>query len=50
MSNKMTMYDGKVWGHKVSEYGLTYGYLDYGTLSNILDGVIHNDNLIDVGE
>ena len=50
MSNEITMYNGKVWGKEVSQYGLEHGYLDYRTLSNLLDGVIHNDNLIDIGE
>lgn len=37
------LYDGKVYGHKVSEYGLKHGYLDYHTLSEIVgDCVLSN--------
>ena len=32
----MKMYDGKVYGIKVSNYGLENGYLDYLTLSKIV--------------
>lgn len=38
------LYDGKAWGHKVSDYGLENGYLDYLTLSKIVgDCVLNND-------
>ena len=38
------MYNGKVYGFKVSEYGLENGYLDYYTLSKIVgDGVLNNN-------
>lgn len=39
------MYDGKVYGFKVSEYGLENGYLDYYTLSEIVGEVILNNNV-----
>lgn len=36
-------YDGKVFGEKVSDYGLENGYLDYYTLSKIVgDSVLNN--------
>lgn len=38
------MFDGKVFGFKVSSYGLENGYLDYYTLSRIVgEGVLNND-------
>lgn len=37
------LYDGRAYGHKVSEYGLENGYLDYYTLSEIVgDCVLSN--------
>lgn len=37
------MYNNKVWGFEVSEYGLEHGQLDYRTLANMLGDCIHND-------
>ena len=45
MENTIKMYDGKVYGIKVSEYGLEKGYLDYKTLSRIVGGSILNNYL-----
>ena len=40
----MKVYDGKVFGKKVSRYGLENGYLDYMTLSFIVgDCILNND-------
>lgn len=39
------LYDGKVYGHKVSEYGLKNGYLDYYTLSKLVGDCILNNNI-----
>ena len=36
----ITLYDGKAYGHKVSEYGLENGYLDYLTLSKIVGDMV----------
>ena len=37
------MFDGKVFGMKVSDYGLENGYLDYYTLSKVVgDAVLNN--------
>ena len=37
------LFDGRAYGHKVSEYGLANGYLDYLTLSKIVgDRVLNN--------
>ena len=45
LSKEIKMYDGKVYGHKVSEYGLQHGYLDYYTLSEIVGDCILNNNI-----
>lgn len=42
---EIKMYDGKVYGFKVSEYGLENGYLGYYTLSEIVGDVILNNNV-----
>ena len=40
----ITLYDGKAYGHKVSDYALENGYLDYLTLSKIVgDCVLNNE-------
>lgn len=43
MEREMVMYNNKVWGVKVSDYGLKKGRLDYTALANILGDCIHND-------
>lgn len=45
IKKEIKMYDGKVYGHKVSEYGLENGYLDYYTLSKIVGDCILNNNI-----
>lgn len=43
LERQIKMYDGKVFGIEVSEYGLKNGYLDYYTLSRIVgEGVLNN--------
>lgn len=44
-SRTMKMYDGKVYGEKVSDYGLENGYLDYYTLSKLVGGMVLNNNI-----
>lgn len=39
------MYDGKVFGIKVSAYGREKGYLDYRTLAHMLEDCILNNSL-----
>ena len=39
------MFDGKVFGMKVSDYGLENGYLDYYTLSEIIGDMVLNNNI-----
>jgi hypothetical protein len=34
------LYDGKAYGHKVSDYALENGYLDYHTLSKIVGDMV----------
>lgn len=50
MERTMKMYGHKVFGEKVSDYGLENGYLDYQTLANIVgDCVLNNDIFMYVG-
>jgi hypothetical protein len=44
-SKEIKMYDGRVYGVKVSEYGLKNGYLDYLTLSKIIGDCILNNTV-----
>ena len=44
--NQIKMYDGKVYGFKVSSYGLENGYLDYYTLSEIVGDCILNNYMM----
>lgn len=47
---EIKVYDGKVYGHKVSEYGLKHGYLDYYTLSEIVgDCILNNSIFLEAG-
>jgi hypothetical protein len=39
------MYDGKVFGIKVSDYGLENGYLDYHTLSKMVGDMILSNEI-----
>lgn len=43
----ITLYDGKAYGHKVSEYGLENGYLDYRTLSKIVGDMVLNNYIFE---
>ena len=45
MGKQMKMYDGKVYGCKVSDYGRENGYLDYYTLSQIVGDCVLNNNI-----
>lgn len=36
----ITLYNGKAYGHKVSDYALENGYLDYLTLSKIVGDMV----------
>ena len=46
LENEIKMYNDKVYGYKVSEYGLVNVYLDYYTLSKIVGDSILNNVLI----
>ena len=46
LQREIRMYNGKVFGHEVSEYGLAHGYLDYRTLAKIVGDCILNNNII----
>lgn len=44
------LFDGKAYGHKVSDYALENGYLDYLTLSKIVgDCVLNNEIFMHAG-
>lgn len=43
---EITMYNGKVFGCEVSDYGKENGYLDYATLSKIVGDFILNNEII----
>ena len=45
LEKEITMYNGKVYGFKVSTYGLENGYLDYHTLSKIVGDSVLNNNV-----
>ena len=40
------MWEGKVWGHEVSEYGKKNGYLDYRTLAEMVGDMVLCNNII----
>lgn len=42
---EITLYNGRAYGQKVSDYGLENGYLDYHTLSKIVGDCILNNNV-----
>lgn len=43
MTNTMTVYNDSFYGHKISEYGLQNGYIDYATLAKAFDAILNND-------
>ena len=45
MTRSIEVYGDKVYGVKVSEYGLENGYLDYQTLAQILGDCILNNTI-----
>lgn len=47
MEKTIEMWNGQVYGVKVSEYGLEKGYLDYRALANILEDCILNNTIRD---
>lgn len=47
MERTMRLYGNKVYGIKVSDYGLEHRYLDYHTLSKIVGDCILNNTIIE---
>ena len=47
MNQQIRMYDGKVFGYEVSEYGLENGYLDYRTLARIVGDMVLNNAIFE---
>lgn len=43
----ITLYDGKAFGHEVSDYALEHGYLDYLTLSKIVGDCVLNNSIFE---
>ena len=43
----LKLYDGKVFGVKVSEYGLANGYLDYHALSKMVGDCVLNNYIFE---
>lgn len=46
LEKEIKTYDGKVFGFKVSEYGVENGYLDYRTLSQIVGDMVLNNAIV----
>ena len=46
-TREMKLYGDKVYGEKVSDYGLEHGYLDYLTLSKIVGDCILNNTILE---
>ena len=46
LNRTMKMYDGKVYGFEVSDYGKENGYLDYHTLSKIVGSCVLNNYIL----
>ena len=46
----ITLYNGKAYGHQVSDYGLENGYLDYHTLSKIVGDCVLNNNIMEYSD
>lgn len=46
LEKEIKTYDGKVFGFKVSEYGIENGYLDYRTLSQIVGDMVLNNAIV----
>lgn len=47
MDHKIKLYGDRVYGKKVSDYGLENGYLDYYTLSEIVGDCILNNTIME---
>ena len=43
---EITLYNGKAFGHQVSDYGRENGYLDYATLSKIVGDCVLNNIIV----
>lgn len=44
---RINMFNGKVYGFNVSEYGLENGYLDYFTMAEIVGDRVLNNNIFE---
>lgn len=46
LQRQVKIFNGRLFGHEVSEYGLEQGYLDYRTLGKIVGNRILNNNIL----
>ena len=46
MERHLEVYNGKVWGHEVSDYGLKNGYLDYRALAKMVGDMVLNNTVV----
>ena len=44
--NFLEIYNGKIWGHEVSQYGLEHNRLDYRTLAEMVGDMILCNNIV----
>lgn len=49
MEKQLRLYDNKVYGIEVSNYGLENGYLDYQTLARMVGDCVLNNNIFEYG-
>ena len=47
MAHEIGMFEGKVYGHEVSEYGREHGYLDYRTLAEMVGDMVLCNSIIE---
>ena len=47
MTREIMLFNGKVCGQEVSNYGLKKGYLDYRTLGKLVGACILNNNILE---
>lgn len=46
LQREIKIFNGRIFGHEISEYGLEHGYLDYHTLAKIVGNRVLNNNIM----
>ena len=46
LQREIKIFNGRIFGHEISEYGLEHGYLDYHTLAKIVGDRVLNNNIM----